>query len=196
MMAIFLLLVVEFKSYFQPLLIMAIIPFSLFGAVLGHWFMGRPLELFSVLGLVGLSGIVINDSIVLIDFVNMSVRSGVNVHKALMEAGCRRLRPVLLTSTTTIGGLLFLMFETSRQAQMLVPMATSIVFGLVTSTLLVLFLVPVFYSLYVSSHELVFGKGTLAGDWQEEIIEEETVEVPAPEMAEGSYVGLPTVVPS
>ncbi len=196
MTAIFLLLAIEFKSYFQPVLIMMIIPFSLFGAVLGHWFMGRPLELFSVLGLVGLSGIVINDSIVLVDFVNSSVRSGMDVREALVEAGCRRLRPVLLTSTTTIGGLLPLLFETSRQAQMLIPMATSIAFGLTTSTLLVLYLVPVFYSLYVSGHDWVVGRGSLARVWREETAELQAIGAASPDMPAESRIDVPSEVSS
>lgn len=150
MLAIFVLLAIEFKSYAQPMLILMIIPFGMVGAIAGHWFQGRPLGLFSILGVVGLSGIVINDSIVLIDFINRLINSGRSAHDAVLEAGCRRIRPVLLTSATTVGGLLPLLFERSRQAQMLIPMATSIAFGVMASTLLVLFLVPVFYSLYAS----------------------------------------------
>ena len=150
LLAIFVLLAVEFKSYTQPMLILMIIPFGMIGAIVGHWIQGRPLGLFSVLGIVGLSGIVINDSIVLIDFINRLIDSGMSAREAVVEAGCRRIRPVLLTSATTVGGLMPLLFERSRQAQMLIPMATSIAFGVMASTLLVLFLVPVFYSLYAS----------------------------------------------
>lgn len=157
LLAILVLLAIEFKSYFQPFLIMAIIPFAMVGAVLGHWVLGRPLELFSLLGLVGLCGIVVNDSIVLVDFINHRVKEGIPLQQALQEAGARRLRPVLLTSVTTIGGLMPLMFETSRQAQMLIPMATSIACGLMVSTLLVLYMVPVFYAIYHDLSEGVFG---------------------------------------
>ncbi len=151
LLAIFVLLAVEFKSYFQPLIILAIVPFGMIGAILGHGVQGHPLELFSVLGIVALSGIVINDSIVLIDFVNRLLASGMGVAEAVIEAGCRRLRPVLLTSVTTASGLMPLLFERSRQAQMLIPMATSIVFGVMVCAVLVLCLVPVFYSLYASA---------------------------------------------
>ena len=190
MLIILILLAIEFKSYVQPFLIMIIIPFGMIGAVLGHWFMGRPLELFSVLGIVGLSGIVINDSIVLIDFINMHVRDGMPLKEALVEAGCRRLRPVLLTSTTTVGGLMPLMFETSRQAQMLVPMATSIACGVITSTLLVLYMVPVFYSLYASVHDWFIGHGSLARSRQEfdGHADDEPMPLPASEAARDSSV--------
>lgn len=189
MLVILILLAIEFKSYIQPFLIMLIIPFGMIGAVLGHWFLGRPLELFSVLGIVGLSGIVINDSIVLIDFINMHVREGMPLREALVEAGCRRLRPVLLTSTTTVGGLMPLMFETSRQAQMLVPMATSIACGVITSTLLVLYMVPVFYSLYASVHDWFIGHGSLARSRQDSDshADDEPMPLPASEAARESH---------
>jgi HAE1 family hydrophobic/amphiphilic exporter-1 len=141
----------EFKSYFQPLLIIAIIPFGCAGAVYGHAIMGMPLTIFSMFGLVALAGVVVNDSIVLIDFINHRVRAGHPLRDALRESGCLRFRPVLLTSITTIGGLLPLLFETSFQAQFLVPMATSLAFGLGATTLIVLILVPVMYSFFGTS---------------------------------------------
>ncbi|MDA0256074.1 MAG: efflux RND transporter permease subunit, partial [Planctomycetota bacterium] len=146
--AMFILLTMEFKSYFQPLLIIFVIPFGCAGAVFGHALMGMPLTLFSMFGLVALSGVVVNDSIVLIDFINHRVRAGHPLREALREAGCLRFRPVLLTSVTTIGGLTPLLLETSFQAQFLVPMATSMAFGLMTTTLIVLILVPVMYSFF------------------------------------------------
>ncbi len=144
----FFLLVLEFRSYLQPLLVMVIIPFGLIGAVLGHLVMGLPVTLFSFFGLVALTGVVINDSIVLIDFINHRVRGGIPIEQALIDAGRRRFRPVLLTSLTTIAGLLPILVETSFQAQILIPMATSLAFGLALATALVLILVPVFYRLY------------------------------------------------
>lgn len=149
LLAMYILLVIEFRSYFQPLLIMAIIPFGIIGAVWGHAFMGLEVTLFSFFGLVALTGVVVNDSIVLVDFINHRVRDGMDPHAALLEAGRRRLRPVFLTSLTTIGGLFPMLLEKSFQAQFLVPMATSIAFGLMLSTLLVLFQVPVFFQLYL-----------------------------------------------
>lgn len=149
LLAMYILLVVEFRSYFQPLLIMAIIPFGIIGAVWGHALMGLEVTLFSFFGLVALTGVVVNDSIVLVDFINHRVRAGAEQQTALIEAGRRRLRPVFLTSLTTIGGLIPMLLERSFQAQFLVPMATSIAFGLMLSTVLVLFQVPVFFQLYL-----------------------------------------------
>jgi HAE1 family hydrophobic/amphiphilic exporter-1 len=149
-LAMFVLLVLQFRSYIQPLLILAIVPFGMIGAVWGHAILGLPLTLFSMFGLVALSGVVINDSIVLIDFINSRVRAGVPFHDALIESGERRFRPIMLTSLTTIAGLIPLMLERSFQAQLLIPMAASLAFGLMLATFLVLLLVPTFYSLYVS----------------------------------------------
>jgi multidrug efflux pump subunit AcrB len=151
LVAMFVLLTMEFKSYFQPFLILAAIPFGIAGAVFGHAVMGMPLTLFSMFGLVALAGVVVNDSICLIDFINLRVREGHPLRAALREAGCLRFRPVMLTSITTIGGLLPLLLEKSFQAQFLVPMATALAFGLMMTTLLVLILVPVMYSFFGTS---------------------------------------------
>ena len=145
LVAMFVLLTMQFTSYFQPILIMAIIPFGLLGAIWGHAFLGMPLTLFSLFGMVTLTGVVVNDSIVLIDFINERVRAGIELKTALLESGVRRLRPIFLTSVTTIAGLLPLLFEKSAQAQILIPMAVSICFGLLFSTALCLVLVPTFY---------------------------------------------------
>lgn len=153
--AMFVLLVLQFRSYIQPLLILAIVPFGMIGAVWGHALLGLPLTLFSMFGLVALSGVVINDSIVLIDFINSRVRDGVPIRQALLESGERRFRPIMLTSMTTIAGLIPLMLERSFQAQLLIPMAASLAFGLMLATFLVLLLVPTFYSLYVSLIEFL-----------------------------------------
>lgn len=166
--AMFVLLTMEFKSYFQPLLILAVIPFGCAGAVFGHAIMGMPLTIFSMFGLVALAGVVVNDSIVLIDFINHRVREGQPLRMALREAGCLRFRPVFLTSITTIGGLLPLLFEKSFQAQFLIPMATSLAFGLATTTLLVLVLVPVMYSFFGTSareeHSEEYAEGFAPGN--------------------------------
>ena len=148
MMAIFVVLTVEFRSYFQPLLIMAIIPFGLIGAVWGHAVMGLNISLMSMCGIVALTGVVINDSIVLVDFINRRVRAGQPLKEALMDGGRHRFRPVLLTSMTTVAGLFPLLLESSFQAQLLKPMATALTFGLLLGTLLILFLVPTFYMIY------------------------------------------------
>jgi multidrug efflux pump subunit AcrB len=148
LVAMFALLTLEFRSYVQPLLILVIIPFGFVGAVVGHLVLHLPLTLFSLFGLVALTGVVVNDSIVLIDFINHRVRDNLPLKEALIDAGGRRLRAVLLTSLTTIAGLLPIMLERSLQAQVVIPMATSLAFGLLFTTVLVLFLVPTFYYLY------------------------------------------------
>ncbi|HBV65782.1 MAG TPA: AcrB/AcrD/AcrF family protein [Rhodopirellula sp.] len=149
-LAMFVLLVLQFRSYIQPLLILAIVPFGMIGAVWGHALLELPLTLFSMFGLVALSGVVINDSIVLIDFINTRIRDGIPIREALLESGERRFRPIMLTSMTTIAGLIPLMLERSFQAQLLIPMAASLAFGLALATFLVLLLVPTFYLLYTS----------------------------------------------
>ena len=149
LLVMFVLLTLEFKAYAQPLLIMAIIPFGLVGAIIGHSIMDLPLTLFSFFGLVALTGVVVNDSIVLIDFINHRVQAGqTDINESLVDAGRRRFRPVILTSATTVAGLLPILLETSFQAQLLIPMATSLSFGLMVSTVLVLLLVPTFYRIY------------------------------------------------
>ena len=145
----YVLLVLQFRSYVQPLLILIIVPFGMIGAVWGHALLGLPLTLFSMFGLVALAGVVVNDSIVLIDFINSRIRAGVAPWDALVESGARRFRPILLTSMTTIAGLLPLLTERSFQAQLLIPMAASLAFGLMLATVLVLVLIPVFYILYL-----------------------------------------------
>ncbi len=129
-------------------IIMAIIPFGAIGAVFGHVIMGFNLTLMSLFGLVALTGVVVNDSIVLIDFINHRLRDGVPVKEALLDAGRQRFRPVMLTSITTVVGLLPLLLEPSFQARVLQPMAASLAFGLMFATLLVLVLVPAFYLVY------------------------------------------------
>lgn len=140
--AMYLLLTIEFKSYIQPILVLSIIPFGFIGAIAGHFWMQLPLTLFSIYGLIALSGIVVNDSIVLIDFINMRLRDGLTVQDAILDAGRRRFRPVILTSITTIAGVLPILLETQRQALVLIPMATSLAFGLMFATAIVLILVP------------------------------------------------------
>lgn len=155
MLATYVLLTVEFTSYFQPLVVMAVIPYGIVGAIWGHYFMDLPLTLFSMLGLVALTGVVVNDSIVLVDFINHRIRDGVPLEQSVVEAGQRRFRPVLLTSLTTVAGLFPILTEKSFQAQLVIPMATSLCFGLIFSTLLVLVLVPTFYYVYGRSCHIV-----------------------------------------
>ncbi len=147
-LAMFVLLTVEFRSYIQPLIILCIIPFGVVGAIWGHFFMGLPLTMFTLFGLVALTGVVVNDSIVLIDFINIRLREGMELFDALMDAGRTRFRPVMLTSVTTIAGLTPMLTETSFQAQFLIPLAATLVFGLMVATVLVLILIPTLYSVY------------------------------------------------
>ncbi len=148
LVGMYILLVLQFRSYLQPFLIMMIIPFGCIGAILGHFFMGLPVTMFSMFGLVALTGVVVNDSIVLIDFINQRIESGLDLHDAVIAAGRRRFRPVLLTSVTTVAGLTPILLERSLQAQYLIPMATSLSFGIMMSTVLVLILVPSFYCIF------------------------------------------------
>ena len=145
LMGIFLLLASQFRSYVQPIIIMVAIPFGLIGAIAGHLVMGMHFTLISIFGIVALSGIVVNDSLILIDFINRSVRKGEEIDTAVIESGKARFRPVLLTSVTTIAGLFPLLLERSFQAQFLIPMAVSISFGLLAATVLTLLYVPALY---------------------------------------------------
>ncbi|MEM6639818.1 MAG: efflux RND transporter permease subunit [Pseudomonadota bacterium] len=140
---IYCLLALPLKSYTQPLLVMCIIPFGAIGAVFGHWLMGKDLSMLSLLGLMALIGVVINDSLVLVDFINQQRRSGVPVGDAVRAAGVRRFRPVILTSMTTFLGLTPLLFDQSTTAQFLIPMAISLGFGILFATVITLVLVPV-----------------------------------------------------
>jgi len=145
MIGMYILLTIQFTSYLQPILIMMIIPFGCIGSIAGHFWLGLPVTMFSLFGLVALTGVVVNDSIVLIDFINQRMSDGMPLHEAIIDAGRRRFRPVLLTSVTTVAGLTPILLETSLQAQFLIPMAASLSFGIMTSTVLVLILVPSFY---------------------------------------------------
>jgi multidrug efflux pump subunit AcrB len=145
MFAIYALLAIPFRSYAQPLIIMVSIPFGIVGAVIGHVIMGYSLSLISVMGIVALSGVVVNDSLVMIDFANGERRAGKSAHDAIVSAGVRRFRPILLTTFTTFGGLAPMIFETSRQARFMIPMAISLGYGIIFSTLITLVLVPSLY---------------------------------------------------
>ena len=139
---IYIILAWVFGNYFRPLAIMLIIPFGIVGAVFGHWLLGFKLTILSFIGVLGLAGILVNDSIILVSRLDERLDEGESLEEAAIGSSRDRLRAVLLTSLTTIGGLFPLMFEKSLQAQFLLPMAITIVFGLALATLLVLFLVP------------------------------------------------------
>ena len=144
---VFILLSLQFRSYTEPLLVMANIPLALIGVIWGHLIMGQDITMPSLLGFVSLAGIVVNDSILLVEFVKKHTREGLTPHAAAAKASYERFRAVFLTSLTTIAGLTPLLFEQSPQAQILIPLAISIIFGIATSTLLVLFVIPCLYSI-------------------------------------------------
>jgi multidrug efflux pump subunit AcrB len=145
LLAIYGLLAVPLRSYSQPLIIMSAIPFGLIGAVWGHVLMGYDFSMLSVIGIVALSGVVVNDSLVLVDYVNRRRREGAGLRQALVDAGSARFRAILLTSLTTFAGLTPLMIEQSVQARMLIPMGISLAFGVIFATLITLVLVPCTY---------------------------------------------------
>ncbi|MEZ4483896.1 MAG: efflux RND transporter permease subunit [Syntrophotaleaceae bacterium] len=145
MFGVFALLAIPFRSYSQPLLIMVAIPFGVVGAALGHLLMGYSLSIMSVFGIVALSGVVVNDSLLLIDYVNTRRRAGDELGEALLQAGLRRFRPILLTSLTTFFGLAPMILETSMQAKFLIPMAISLGFGILFATGITLLLIPALY---------------------------------------------------
>ena len=145
---IYLTLAWIFSSYSWPIFVMLAIPFGIVGAAWGHVIVGLTLTIITILGLIGLSGIVVNNAIVLVVFYKQNRESGKDVKQAMIEAGCQRLRPVILSSLTTIAGLLPLLFEKSTQAQFLIPMAVTLAFGLAFSTVLVLLFIPAVLALY------------------------------------------------
>jgi multidrug efflux pump subunit AcrB len=142
---IYVLLAVPLRSYLQPLIIMSAIPFGFVGAAWGHILLGRELTMYSVIGLVALSGVVVNASLVLVDYVNRLVAEGQDIEEAVCNAGQARFRAILLTSLTTFAGLTPMMLETSMQARFMIPMAISIAFGVVFASFITLFLVPATY---------------------------------------------------
>lgn len=145
MAVIYALLAIPFDDYIQPLIIMISIPFGIVGAILGHVLMGFDLSIISMFGVVALAGVVVNDSLVLIDMANKKYKSGSDGLSAIHYAGVRRIRPILLTSLTTFGGLAPMIFETSRQARFLIPMAISLGYGILFATVIALLVVPSLY---------------------------------------------------
>jgi len=146
LLGIYAMLAIPFRSYFQPIIVMIAIPFGIIGAIIGHLLMGYSLSMMSMMGIVALSGVVVNDSLVLIDYANR-LRSSENLPaiEAIHQAGVRRFRPILLTTLTTFGGLAPMIFETSRQARFMIPMAISLGFGILFATGISLVLVPCLY---------------------------------------------------
>ncbi len=142
---IYVLMAIPLRSYIQPLIVMSVIPFGMVGAVLGHIFMGMDLSIMSLCGLVALAGVVVNDSLVLVDYVNRQRELGMSTVEAAWTAGARRFRPILLTSLTTFAGLMPMLWETDMQARFLIPMAISLGYGILFATAITLILVPSVY---------------------------------------------------
>ncbi len=159
-MAIYFLLAIPFRSYSQPLIVMIAIPFGIVGAVIGHLIMGYNLSVMSMMGIVALSGVVVNGSLILIDYANQQRSEGVNPLEAIRISGQRRFRPIILTTLTTFGGLAPMIFETSRQARFMIPMALSLGFGILFATVITLILVPCLYMMIEDIHQLM-GHGKL-----------------------------------
>lgn len=146
---IYALIAIPLRSYAQPLIIMAVIPFGLIGAVIGHIVMGKAISMFSLFGLIALAGVVVNDSLVMVDFINKARAEGVAIKDAVVQSGTQRFRAIILTSLTTAVGLMPIMFEKSVQAQWVTPMAISMSFGIIFATVITLFLIPALYVLLI-----------------------------------------------
>ena len=164
MLLIYGILATMFRSYWQPLIVMSVIPFGLIGALAGHMIMGHALTMMSLFGLVALSGVVVNDSLVLLDFVNRIRQQGIPIERAIHLGGQARFRAIMLTSVTTVAGLLPILLERSFQAQFLIPMAISISFGLMGATLLVLLLVPALYMMLYDAQRIC--RWLWRGEWE------------------------------
>ncbi len=145
LIVIYVLLAIPFRSYAQPAIVMTAIPFAVFGAIIGHAIMGYSLSVISLMGIVALSGVVVNDALVMMDFANRQRETGADPRPAIRSAGVRRFRPILLTTLTTFGGLAPMIFETSRQARFMIPMAISLGYGIVFATAITLVLIPCLY---------------------------------------------------
>ncbi len=161
---IYALIAIPLRSYTQPLIIMSVIPFGLIGAVLGHVIMGKAISMFSLFGLIALAGVVVNDSLIMVDFINKARLEGVALKRAVIQSGTERFRAIILTSITTAVGLMPIMLEKSVQAQFVIPMAISMAFGIIFATVITLFLIPALYLLQVDFGVLMRdGKNLLLG---------------------------------
>ncbi|GAB6053845.1 efflux RND transporter permease subunit [Magnetospira thiophila] len=155
LIAIYVLLAIPFRSYVQPLIVMSALPLGIVGAILGHLIMGYSLSVVSIMGVIALSGVVINDSLVMIDYANHQMTKGLDHREAIIQAGMRRFRPILLTTLTTFGGLAPMIFETSRQARFMVPMAVSLGFGILFATAIILVFVPSLFAIVEDIRDLL-----------------------------------------
>ena len=145
LLGIYALLAIPTKSYLQPLIIMGVIPFGIIGAIVGHWITGYAFSMMSVIGVIALSGVVVNDSLLLVDYTNKAMDRGADRYTAVTEATTRRFRAIMLTSVTTFMGLAPMLLERTVQAQDMIPMAISLAFGIVFATVITLLLLPCLY---------------------------------------------------
>lgn len=178
LLIIFALLAVPLKSYMQPLVIMSVIPFGAVGAIVGHYIMGWPLVFFSLLGIIALSGIVVNASLVLVDNINRQRKAGVPIFDAVSNAGTIRFRPIILTSATTFVGLIPLMTNKDPETFMFIPMAISLAFGVLFATVITLLMVPSLYLMLDDFQNWV--KNSLAGMLGKDLFEKESTEAAMP----------------
>ena len=142
---IYALLAIPLRSYLQPLIIMGVIPFGIIGAVVGHIVLNMSFSMMSFFGVIALSGVVVNDSLIMVDFINSAIARGDRLIDAVVDSGCLRFRAILLTSLTTFFGLLPMLLESSLQAQFVIPMAVSLGFGIIFATVITLILIPCLY---------------------------------------------------
>ena len=175
--SMFVIILLTFRSLGQTLVVFSLLPFGLIGVILGHWVRGLPISMLSMLGVIALFGIIINDALVMVNAFNILLKQGKSFAKALYEAALSRFRPIVLTSVTTVAGLAPLMLEGSMQAQFLIPMAVSIAFGLAAGTLIILLSLPVFLVLLNQS------KVYLKWLWEGEKPSAESVEVAVQELS-------------
>jgi len=155
LLGIYALLAIPLRSYSQPLIIMSVIPFGFIGALVGHMVLGLSFSILSVFGLVALSGVVVNDSLIMVDFVNRARAQGLPIKSAAVQAGMQRFRAIILTSATTFFGLLPIVLERSLQAQIVIPMAISLAFGILFATVITLILIPSLYLMLDDIHQLL-----------------------------------------
>ncbi len=164
LLAMYILMAVLFRSYSQPLMILWAVPFGAIGALIGHLFIGIEVTLWSLVGIFAVSGVVVNDNLVLIDFINKDLARGARLLDAIKDAGAERFRPIVLTSVTTFGGLTPMMLEQSLQAKFMIPMAVSLAFGVVFATFVSLLLVPATYHILDDIQQLIGVAGARFGD--------------------------------
>ena len=158
--AIYVLMAIPLKSYSQPIIIMSVIPFGLVGAVVGHVILFKAVSVLSMCGIIALSGVVVNDSLIMVDFVNRARQEGRSLMESVLSAGTERFRAIVLTSLTTFMGLMPIVFERSLQAQIVIPMAISLAFGILFATVITLLLVPSLYLMLDDIKSVFTGKNT------------------------------------